>query len=292
MTPCEGTPSIDWFSCADVLAHRMASTPATSRIPRELASAVRGESVVVTTSRDNSGKSDLLDFDLDDCRAHMRRAGFSTLNYGAFEMIGQRVLHAHLLRDLTPASYVQPYFEGQWYEADPRFASVLQSGFPVAWRLDRIEEEAARTGDRRTRALAASLRAHAMNSGVIFSLSAPQLELRVGVGLASEMHDSDWIDDRVTGAALAVSLAVHRFVQPFLEVRVRSRRAITLECEQEAVLERLVQGLSDQEIADALHLSLHKVGYHIHALERTFNVHNRAQLAYLAARRTRAPGDT
>ena len=45
---------------------------------------------------------------------------------------------------------------------------------------------------------------------------------------------------------------------------------------------------SDQEIADALSLSLHKVSYHIHRLERTFNVHNRAQLAYLAARRVRA----
>ncbi|MCX4161445.1 MULTISPECIES: LuxR family transcriptional regulator [Paraburkholderia] len=284
MTLCEGTPVLDWFSHTDVLAHRVRPP---SHVLDEAVPA-RGDAAVLTAWRDNVGKSDLFEFDLDECRAQMRRAGFSTLNYGAYEMIGQRLLHAHLLRDLVPVSSVQPYFEGGWHEADPRFASVLQSGFPVAWRLDCIEEEAQRSGDRRTRALAASLRAHAMNSGVIFSLSAPQLELRVGVGLTSEMHDSDWIDDRVTGAALAVSLSVHRFVQPFLEARVRARRAITLEHEQEAVLERLVQGLSDQEIADALNLSLHKVSYHIHRLERTFNVHNRAQLAYLAARRVRA----
>lgn len=76
--------------------------------------------------------------------------------------------------------------------------------------------------------------------------------------------------------------------QPFLEARVHRRRAIALDHEQEAVLERFVQGLSDREIADALRLSLNKVGHHMHALERTFSVHNRAQLAYLATRRMRA----
>jgi DNA-binding CsgD family transcriptional regulator len=198
------------------------------------------------------------------------------------------MLCAHLLRDLAPPSFVQPYFESMLYEADPRFAEVRQSGFPVAWRLDRIDEEAQRTGDRRTLALAAQLRTHAMNSGVIFSLSAPQLDLQVAVSLTSELHDSDWIDDRVTGSALAVSLAVHRFVQPFLESRVRRTREITLAHEQEAVLERFVQGLSDQEIANALRTSPHKVGHLIEALERLFKVQNRAQLAYLAARRVRA----
>ncbi|MCA3808005.1 MAG: DNA-binding response regulator, partial [Burkholderia sp.] len=51
------------------------------------------------------------------------------------------------------------------------------------------------------------------------------------------------------------------------------------------VLDRLVHGLSDQEIASALRTSLHKVGHHIRSLEKLFNVQNRAQLAYLAARR-------
>ncbi|MFP3571076.1 autoinducer binding domain-containing protein, partial [Paraburkholderia sp. SIMBA_030] len=81
----------------------------------------------------------------------------------------------------APVSFMQAYFDGMWYASDPRFAEVQQSGFPVAWQLDRIDEEAQRTSDRRALALAASLRAHGMNSGVIFSLSAPQLDLSVGV---------------------------------------------------------------------------------------------------------------
>jgi DNA-binding CsgD family transcriptional regulator len=282
MTPHEGVPIVEWFSQADVQAHRNHVSS------HHAADASGNNDVVITGSQVAAGKSD--PFELDFCQIHarMRAAGFSTLSYGAYEMIGQRVLHAYVLRDLAPVSFVQAYFDGTWYASDPRFAEVQQSGFPVAWRLDRIDEEAQRTGDRRTLALAASLRAHGMNSGVIFSLSAPQLDLNVGVGLTSELRDADWINDRVVGTALAVSLAVHRFAQPYIASRVRQARAITLDDEQEAVLERLVQGLSDQDIADALHVSLHKVGYHIQTLERLFNVQNRAQLAYLAARRVRA----
>jgi Response regulator containing a CheY-like receiver domain and an HTH DNA-binding domain len=283
MTPSDGSPAVEWFSQADVLAymkprHNAAITQATTknRTP---------DHFVFTDSTKAAGKFDPSLTDFSEYRTQLRQAGFSTLSYGAFEMIGSRMLYAHLLRDLAPVSFAQPYFKGMWYEVDPRFAEVQQSGFPVAWRLEQIDEDAQRSGDRRKLALVAALRAHAMNSGVIFSLSAPQLGLNVSVGLTSELHDSDWINDRVIGTALAVSLAVHRFAQPFLEERIRSTHVIALEPEQEAVLLRLVQGLSDQEIADALQTSLHKVSYHIQILERIFNVQNRAQLAYLAARR-------
>jgi DNA-binding CsgD family transcriptional regulator len=280
MTAQDGGPPIEWFSQADVQAHWSASTA-----PRENGRAI--DNGVITGSPIKVGKSD--PFELDFCQIHarMRAAGFGTLSYGAYEMIGQRILHAYVLRDLAPVSFMQAYFDGMWYASDPRFAEVQQSGFPVAWQLDRIDEAAQRTGDRRALALAASLRAHGMNSGVIFSLSAPQLDLSVGVGLTSELHDADWINDRVVGTALAVSLAVHRFAQPFIAARVQQVRSVALDHEQEAILERLVRGLSDQDIADALHLSLHKVGYQIQTLERLFNVQNRAQLAYLAARRVR-----
>lgn len=283
MTPSDGSPVVEWFSQADVLAYLQPHHNA--GVAQDTTKNRTPDHFVFTDLSRASGKFDPSLADFSEYRTQLRDAGFSTLSYGAFEMIGRRVLHAHLLRDLAPASFAQPYFEGMWYEVDPRFAEVQQSGFPVAWRLARIDEDAQRSGDRRKLALVAALRAHAMNSGVIFSLSAPQLGLSVGVGLTSELHDSDWINDRVIGTALAVSLAVHRFVQPFLEDRVGSTRVIALEPEQEAVLRRLVQGLSDQEIADALRTSLHKVSYHIQMLERIFNVQNRAQLAYLAARR-------
>ncbi|MGU7772997.1 autoinducer binding domain-containing protein [Burkholderia sp. MR1-5-21] len=274
MTHADGTPLVEWFSQADI-----AAAAAYSADYRE------ANKDVFTLIQNAPGKSDLGALDFSQCHARLRQIGFSTLGYGAYEMIGRRVLCAHLLRDLAPPTFMQPYIEGMLYENDPRFAQVRQSGFPVAWRLDEIDAAAQRSGDRKVLALAGHLRAHAMNSGVIFSLSAPRLELRVAVTLTSETHGTDWIDDRVIGGALSVSLAVHRAALPFLEARIARTRGFALGDEQQQVLERLVHGLSDQEIASALRTSLHKVGHHIRSLERLFNVQNRAQLAYLAARR-------
>jgi DNA-binding CsgD family transcriptional regulator len=258
MTPNDGFPALEWFSQADLLAYSQQHDPKADAGSRAA--------------------------DLAGCHDRLRQVGFSTLNYIAFEMIGRRVLRAYLMRELTPASFIQPYMEDLLYEVDPRFMAVRQSGFPVAWRVDRFEAEMAAGADRQVAVLSASLRAHGMNSGVIFGLSAPRRDLRVAVSLTSEAHDTDWIDDRVMGAALAVSLIVHRLALPYIEARSRSARDVTLVDEQLAVLDRLVKGLSDQEIATALQTSLHKVNYHIKILQNAFNVENRAQLAYMAAR--------
>ncbi|WP_176015835.1 autoinducer binding domain-containing protein [Burkholderia sp. BCC0398] len=274
MTYADGAPRVEWFSQADIAAAAAYSNEYHT-IERD----------VFTGIQIAPGKTDLASFDFAQCHARLRQIGFSTLGYGAYEMIGRRILRAHLLRDLAPATFMQPFIEGMLYESDPRFAQVRQSGFPVAWRLDEIEAAGQGSGDRKVLALAGHLRAHAMNSGVIFSLSAPRLDLRVAVNLTSETHGTEWIDDRVIGGALSVSLAVHRVALPFLEARVARMRGFALGDEQQQVLDRLVHGLSDQEIASALRTSLHKVGHHIRSLEKQFNVQNRAQLAYLAARR-------
>ncbi|AOK21139.1 LuxR family transcriptional regulator [Burkholderia cepacia] len=277
MTYADGAPRVEWFSQAD-LAAAFAGSAEWQAASRE----------VFTVVQSASGKSDPGAFDFALCHARLRQIGFSTLGYGAFEMIGRRILCAHLLRDLAPATFMQPFFEGMLYESDPRFAQVRQSGFPVAWQLGEIEAAAQGSGDRKMLALAGHLRAHAMNSGVLFGLSAPRLDLRVAVNVTSETHGTEWIDDRVIGGALSVSLAVHRVALPFLEARIARMRGFALGDEQQQVLDRLVHGLSDQEIASALRTSLHKVGHHIRSLEKLFNVQNRAQLAYLAARRLRA----
>ncbi|MCA8243662.1 helix-turn-helix transcriptional regulator [Burkholderia sp. AU32262] len=274
MTYADGAPRVEWFSQADIAAAAAYSNEYHA-IERDFFTGIQIA----------PGKTDLASFDFAQCHARLRQIGFSTLGYGAYEMIGRRILRAHLLRDLAPATFMQPFIEGMLYDSDPRFAQVRQSGFPVAWRLDEIEAAAHGSGDRKVLALAGHLRAHAMNSGVIFSLSAPRLDLRVAVNLTSETHGTEWIDDRVIGGALSVSLAVHRVALPFLEARVARMRGFALADEQQQVLDRLVHGLSDQEIASALRTSLHKVGHHIRSLEKLFNVQNRAQLAYLAARR-------
>ncbi|WP_269505815.1 helix-turn-helix transcriptional regulator [Burkholderia sp. IMCC1007] len=274
MTYANDAPRVEWFSQAEI-----AAIAAYSKENHPV------DCDVFTGGQSMSGKSDLALVDFAQCHERLRQIGFSTLGYGAYEMIGRRILCAHLLRELAPATFMQPYIDGMLYERDPRFAQAHQSGFPVAWRLDEIEVAAHGSGDRKVLALAGHLRAHAMNSGVMFSLSAPRLDLRVAVNVTSETQGTEWIDDRVIGGALSVSLAVHRVALPFLAARIARMRGFALGDEQQQVLERLVHGLSDQEIASALRTSLHKVGHHIRSLEKLFNVQNRAQLAYLAARR-------
>lgn len=261
MTLDDASPALEWFSQADLLAHLQHDA-----------------------STDPQGAT----AELAACEARLAQTGFTTLQYIAVDVIGRRVLRAYPMRELAPASFMRPYLEDRLYDIDPRLIAARQSGLPVAWRVDQFETGADASHDRRIAALAASLRKHAMNCGVIFGLSAPRTDLRVTVSLGSDAPDIDWIDDRVMASALALSLTVHRFAQPYIEARARGQRDVALAGEQEAMLERFVTGFSDQEIAAALRISLHKVNYHVKALQKAFNVENRAQLAYMAARRVRA----
>ena len=259
MTDVDEFPMLTWFSQADALAH-MHRIDATADVEH--------------------AASELLA-----CHERLLEMGFRTLNYVAFEMIGRRALRVHSMNDLADVSFARLYWKHRLYDSDPRFAALRQSGLPTTWQAAQIEEYAAQTGNPRARMLSSSLRSHGMNAGLILSLPAPQqADLRVAVNLTSEAREIGWINDRTVGGALTIALTVHRVVQPYVDACVRHAREITLSADQAAVLERLVKGLSDQEIAAAMAASLHKVASHVRTLQKMFGVENRAQLVYRAAR--------
>jgi DNA-binding CsgD family transcriptional regulator len=258
MTDVDEFPTLVWFSQADALAH-MHEIDATADVER--------------------AASELLV-----CHERLLQMGFRTLNYVAFEMIGRRVLRAHSMSDLADVSFSRLYWKHRLYDSDPRFAALRQSGLPATWQAEHVESHAEQTGDSRARMLSNSLRAHNMNAGLILGLPAPQPDLRVAVNLTSHAREVGWINDRAVGGALTIALTVHRIVQPYIDACARRAREIVLSADQAAVLERLVKGLSDQEIATAMATSLHKVASHVRALQKTFGVENRAQLVYRAAR--------
>ena len=160
---------------------------------------------------------------------------------------------------------------------------MRETGLPVTWQVDQLEVYA-NTAEPRVRSLLSILRAHAMHCGLILGLPAPRRDLRVAVSLTSQAGDTSWIDDRVMGGVLATSLTICRLVQPFIDDCALRARVVTLTQEQAGVLERLVKGLTDHEIATEIASSLHRVTHNVKTLEKMFNVENRAQLAYLAAR--------
>jgi DNA-binding CsgD family transcriptional regulator len=257
MTTDDEFPALVWFSQADALAY------------------LKQLDANVDTERRES--------ELRECRERVQQAGFSTLSYMALEVIGRRILRAYSMRELGSVPFTTAYLKNRLYENDPRLAALRESGLPVTWSLDQLDARS-NVNEPRVRSLLSTLRAHGMVSGLILGLPALRGELRVAVSLTSQACDTNWIDDRVMGCVLATSLAINRIMQPYVEEYARRARDIALTPEQAGVLERLVKGLSDHEIAAEISASLHRVTHHVKTLQKMFNVENRAQLAYLAAR--------
>ena len=257
MTTDDGFPALVWFSQADALAY-LAQLDTTLDAGRQ-------------------------ECELRECRERLQQAGFSTFSYMALESIGRRILRAYAMREMGNVGFTTIYLKSRLYETDPRLAVLRESGLPVTWNLDQLEARS-NMSDPRVRSLISTLRAHGMHTGLILGLPAPRADLRIALTLSSQACDTDWIDDRVMGSVLASCMTIGRLMQPYVEECARAARIVTLTDEQAAVLDRLVRGLSDHEIAADVMASLHRVTQHVKTLQKMFNVENRAQLAYLAAR--------
>ncbi|WP_206951708.1 helix-turn-helix transcriptional regulator [Trinickia acidisoli] len=243
----------------------------------------QGDAIAYLRQLDTTLDVDRQECELRECRERLQKAGFSTFSYMALETVGRRILRAYSMREMGHLGFTTTYLKSRLYETDPRLVILRESCLPVTWNVDQLEARP-NASEPRVRSLLSTLRAHGMHSGLILGLPAPCADLRVAVTLTSRACDTSWIDDRVMGSVLAVSLTIGRVVQPYIDDCARRARVIELTEEQAAVLERLVKGLSDHEIAAEVMSSLHRVTQHVKTLQKMFNVENRAQLAYLAAR--------
>ena len=205
MTDVDEFPTLVWFSQADALAH-LHEIDASADVDR--------------------AASDLLG-----CHERLLHMGFHMLNYGAFEMIGRRVLRIYSMSDLADISFSRLYWKHRLYESDPRFAALWQSGLPDTWQAGQVTAYAERTGDSRARMLSNSLRSHEMNAGLTLGLPAPQPDLRVAVNLTSRAHEIGWINDRTVGGALTIALTVHRIVQEALTNAIKHASPNRIEIE-------------------------------------------------------------
>lgn len=257
MTTDDEFPTLAWFSQADALAY-VREVDASADIERQ-------------------------ECELRECRERLRQAGFSTFSYLALETIGRRILRAYSMREMGSVPFTTAYLKNRLYETDPRLVALRETGLPITWHVDQLEARS-NISEPRVRSLLSTLRAHGMHCGLILGLPAPRADLRVAVSLTAQAADTAWIDDRVMGCVLATSLTVSHLVQPYVDDCARRARVVALTEEQAGVLERLVRGLSDHEIAAELSSSLHRITHHVKMLQKMFNVENRAQLAYLAAR--------
>ena len=110
------------------------------------------------------------------------------------------------------------------------------------------------------------------------------------ISLLSQTAGRRWIADSVVGRALMLGLSLHEHVSRHVQ---KSAAALDqgevlhakspMSATQQSILEALLRGLGDKEIAHVLGLSGHAVDYHMRQLRRRFGVHNRVQLVSAAA---------
>jgi DNA-binding CsgD family transcriptional regulator len=99
------------------------------------------------------------------------------------------------------------------------------------------------------------------------------------ISLLSRTSGSHWITDSVIGQGLILGLSVHEYVSRHTRiVGAAGTGRIEISATQQDILQHLLQGRSDKEIANRLDLSSHTVDYHMRQLRRRFAARNRVQL--------------
>lgn len=215
-------------------------------------------------------------------RAALDAIGFEWLGYGSFrERRGDWKPHSFLTTYANPL-WTQRYFSERYDQIDPRHRLAPRSSLPLVWSADDVVRNARGEGatSARERRFLADFCDTGMRSGIFFHLGMPgRSQERVVVSLASRRASSTWIDDGVLGRALAVGLCLHDFIAPQIPTddgtALRQGEPSAL---QQRILQCLLRGQSDKEIAYGLQLSSHAVDYHMRQLRRRFAARNRVQL--------------
>lgn len=215
-------------------------------------------------------------------RTALDAMGFDWLGYGSLrERRGDWRPHSFLTTYANPL-WTQRYFNERYDQVDPRHRLAPRSSLPLVWSTDDVVRSAqgeGATGLRQRRFLA-DFCDSGMRSGVFFHLGMPgRSQERVVVSLVSRRANCAWIDDGVLGRALAAGLCLHDFIAPQIPAddgtALRQGEPSAL---QQRILQCLLHGQSDKEIAYGLQLSSHAVDYHMRQLRRRFAARNRVQL--------------
>jgi DNA-binding CsgD family transcriptional regulator len=237
-------------------------------------------------------------------KEQLRAIGFEWLGYGTAEDNRGRMRPLSFLTSYACESWTRRYFSQRHHQIDTRLHDAPVSGLPLLWDLESIEqshcrqpmraEAEAEEGERiaqQQRMLGTDLEACGIRSGIFFRLATPGLMNEYTlISLLSQTPGRRWIADSVVGRALVLGLSLHEHVSRHVQksaatldqgevLHAKSPMSTT----QQSILEALLRGLGDKEIAHALGLSGHAVDYHMRQLRRRFGVRNRVQLVSAAA---------
>ena len=207
-------------------------------------------------------------------RGMLHAIGFEWLGYGTITYLRGQPWPLSFFTGFANPAWAQRYFSQRHYEVDTRYRDAPASSLPMSWDIDQLEASPvnAEASEHRGRFLD-ELRANGIRRGLFLRLS-------------SNAPSRGWITDGVIGQALVLSLSVHEYLSRHARVPAAPPAARAemsgMSTTQQYILEHLLQGRSDKEIAYRLHLSAHTVDYHMRQLRRRFAARNRVQLVNAA----------
>lgn len=218
-------------------------------------------------------------------RGMLHAIGFEWLAYGTtVQMRGMSVPRSFFTSYAHPA-WTQRYFRERYHELDPRHQDAPCSSLPLVWDLHDVDASTqTRVSMGKARRFLDDFRDSGIRSGVFFSLASPvHPNERTVISLMSSSPSRRWIVESVLGQALTLGLSMHEFLSRHVQPELPQSSGVTpLSSLQRDILDCLIRGQSDKEIASRLQLSLHKVDYHLRQLRRRFSVRNRVQLVNAA----------
>ncbi|WP_431112167.1 helix-turn-helix transcriptional regulator [Variovorax paradoxus] len=235
-------------------------------------------------------------------KEQLRAIGFEWMGYGSFEDLQGALRPLSVLVSYAHEAWIRGYFSQRHHEVDTRANDVPVSGLPLVWDLESLaqsqcrqplqaETEARDTAARR-RMLLDEMEASGIRSGISFRLATPgHMHEHTFIDLMSGAPGRGWIAGATVGRALMLGLSVHEHVSRHVRKPVAAMQGhdeplharSPISPTQQSILESLLRGLGDKEIAYTLGLSSHAVDYHMRQLRRRFGVRNRVQLVSAAA---------
>jgi DNA-binding CsgD family transcriptional regulator len=214
--------------------------------------------------------------------------GFDWLGYGTITFLRGRWWPLSFFTAYANPEWVQRYFSHRLYEMDLRQQGVPASSLPLVWDVEQLEampiSSAATTATEdaagRRQRFVDDLLASGIRSGLMFRLASPtHVNQYTVISLQSSERGRSWITDEVVGQALTLGLSLHEYLSRHSRMASETGGArIEISTTQQYILQHLLQGRSDKEIANRLDLSAHTVDYHMRQLRRRFAARNRVQL--------------
>jgi DNA-binding CsgD family transcriptional regulator len=232
-------------------------------------------------------------------RGMLQAIGFDWLSYGTVASQRGQVWPLSFYKSYANPEWAQCYFSRRHYEVDARPSGAPTSSLPLLWDLTQLEVASRMDGepDGRRQRFLDDMRTCGVRSGMLLRLAShSQSSEHTVISLLSSRPGRSWMADSVAGQGLVLGLSVHdylsRYAGPPPMARPAGAYPTGMSTVQRQILQSLLEGRSDKEIAHRLHLSEHTVDYHMRQLRRRFSARNRVQLVNAATQSQAQPNDS